>query len=241
MGKIKAINYNLIKGENDNKNLVFIHGSGCNKKFLEPLAKELTEYNCYLIDLPGHGESDDTNCNCVEDYIEAVSEFIKELKNVTIIGHSLGGTICLGVSAKNIPSVVNSIVLNSSAKWDKFNKDFIEKALNGVVDKDYLLTTCGNLDNPLIFEALGTFEKDEILIKDLEICKTLNLENKLIEIKIPTLIITGQDEILGLVEYSEKLHKSISNSKLIIVPETKHMLPIAEKELIAKYIKNFII
>lgn len=64
--------------------MVFIHGSGCNKVFLNALADETKEYNCYLLDLHGHDGSDDTGYN-LENYVESISNFVKDLNNVILI------------------------------------------------------------------------------------------------------------------------------------------------------------
>ena len=113
--------YDFYEGKNATENLVFVHGSGCNRRFLGPLAKRLSDYNCYMIDLPDHGKSDVVGCDSAEQYVDAVAEFVSTLENVTIIGHSLGGTICLGVAAKGIPSVKKCVIISSGAKFDKLD------------------------------------------------------------------------------------------------------------------------
>ncbi|MTI71595.1 MAG: alpha/beta hydrolase [Firmicutes bacterium] len=237
---INGIYYEKYGNSDNEHNLVFIHGAGCNHKFLKPLAKQLKEYNCYLIDLPDHCNSQDRNCNNIEDYIEAVSQFITNLENVTLIGHSLGGAICLGVAARRIHSVKKAVILNSGAKFDKLDKDFMEKVHKNKVDRLFLLKSCGSFFNLSIYKALLTFESKETIIKDLIIGEKANVENGLKNIDIPVLIITGADEILTLVEYSEKLHDKLSSSKLIVVPKTRHMLPIAKSRYVGGLIKEFV-
>jgi len=37
------------------------------------------------------------------------------------------------------------------------------------------------------------------------------------------------------------MHEAIKNSELVVVPNVRHMLPIAEKKYVAQLIKDFII
>ena len=60
------------------------------------------------------------------------------------------------------------------------------------------------------------------------------------DIKVPTTIVTGGDEILTLIEYSELIHSKVENSKLIIIPNTRHMLPVIRRNEVAKLIKELV-
>ena len=113
--KENGIEYEIIKAKKESElNLVFVHGSGCNKNFLKALAEVFKEYNCYLIDLPGHGNSDNTGYN-VESYVKAISYLVNKLSNVVLIGHSLGGTLVAKTASLNLKSVKGAIILNSGA------------------------------------------------------------------------------------------------------------------------------
>lgn len=231
----------FIKGNSENKiNLVFIHGSGCNKDFLHALANQMKEYDCYLLDLPGHGGSDNTGYN-IENYVESISNFVKDLDNVILIGHSLGGTLALSISSKNIPNIEGNVIISSAAKFSKLDKEFMIKIHKGLVDMNYLMQCAGKTSDPLAIEALNSMNSEELIIKDFIIDEMVDFEYCLKNIDIPTLIITGSDEILALVEYSEYLYKNIKNSKITIIPNERHLLPITKKEDISKLIKDLII
>jgi len=238
--KKNGIEYELINGSSEsNINLVFIHGSGCDKGFLHALADQTKEYNSYLLDLPGHGGSNNTGYS-VENYVHAISNFAEDLDNVVLIGHSLGGTLVLAVSAQNISSIHGSVIISSAAKFSKLNKDFMKKIHNGILDMDYLLECCGEITDPLAAEALNHLTSEQI-IEDFIIDEIVNVESCLKDIYVPTTIVTGDDEILALVEYSEYMHRNIKNSKLTIIPNQRHLLPITKKEEVSKLIKDLVI
>lgn len=239
-GNAKGIHYELRENPVSKENLVFVHGSGCNRKFLNALVKKLKQYNCYLIDLPDHGKSEYRDCKSVDDYITAVSEFIAELSNVTLVGHSLGGTICLGVAARNMPNVKRSVIISSGAAFDKLDRRIHDMVRKGRVNWIYLLQCLGSLWHPLVLLDCLTFEKTPVILKDFRIDTELNIEDKIPDIKKPVLLMVGRDDILTLPEYSQKIKKAVHNSELILVPGVRHMLPIVKRKTVSRHITRFI-
>lgn len=90
--------YYEAKGEG--KPLVLIHGWSCSGRFFDWNFDELAK-SCHVIriDLRGHGQSDKPTCGYtilrfakdVYDLIEAL-----QLKDVTLLGWSMGGSVCWG-------------------------------------------------------------------------------------------------------------------------------------------------
>ena len=58
---------------------------------------------------------------------------------------------------------------------------------------------------------------------------------------MPTLIMTGENEVGSTPNMSRKLHQEIKNSKLYIIPKAKHMATYEKAELVNLEISNFII
>lgn len=199
--KKNKVEFEFLNGSSENDlNLVYIHGSGCDKRFLRALANQTQEYNCYLLDLPGHGGSDDTGYN-VENYVNSICNFIKDLSNVILIGHSLGGTLALSILSKNISVIKGGIIISSTANFYKLDKAFMKKIHEGIIDMDYLMECAGNLTDPLAVEAISHIGPEKTIIEDFLIDEIVNVEFCLKDIHVPTTIITGGSEILALVEY----------------------------------------
>ena len=58
---------------------------------------------------------------------------------------------------------------------------------------------------------------------------------------MPTLIMTGENEIGSTPNMSRMLHQKIKNSKLYIIPKAKHMATFEKAELVNVEISKFII
>lgn len=239
--KVDGIFYEFIENSSSKENIVFVHGSGCNHKFLKALAKKFQDFNCYLIDLPDHGKSDNKNCDEVEDYIDAVENFISTIDNVTLIGHSLGGTICLGVAARSVPTLKKIVLISSGAKFYKFDQEVYDMVDNNKVNWFYLLKCLGSYFNLDVLKSFLTFESSKVMLKDFHINVKLDIEDVMENVNIPTLIMVGSDDILTLPEYSYRMKDGIKNSELVIVPKVRHMLPIAKSTYVSQSIMKFML
>ena len=120
--------------------------------------------------------SDNTGYN-TENYINAINNFIPDLDNVILLGHSLGGTLVLGATARNIPCVKGSVIITSAVSFSKFDKEFMKKIHNGIIDMDYLLKYLGHMDDLAVQEAVSKIGPEEVIIKDFLIDEYLNIDN----------------------------------------------------------------
>lgn len=235
-----GISYDFIKGTStSNLNLVFVHGTGCNRNFLRPLADELRQYNRYLIDLPGHGDSDNTDYS-PENYVDAVYDFISDMENVILIGHSLGGTIVIGAGERNIKSIKGLVILNSGASFPKIDSILLEKLQNNILDFDRFGLLLGNIDDPEMQKSISHMENTDTILKDAFISIDINYEEDLNKIKVPVCIIAGGKDKFTFPEFSENLNYKIKNSKLYIISEAMHSMPIIKKKETSKLISDFI-
>ena len=101
--------------------IIALHGWLDNAASFEALASELEfDRPFYALELPGHGHSDhrskDASYHLVENLVD-LSAFIKtvigEHKQVSLIGHSMGGIICCLFAASS-PDLVKDLVLLDS-------------------------------------------------------------------------------------------------------------------------------
>ena len=241
------ITYKRIGNENSSHTLLFIHGAGGISESLLDLALHFKEYNCILVDLPGHGQSTDDIPSSVTGYVDVLEKFITTEKDlfkdhVTCIGHSMGGMITMNLALRKIPVIKQIVILNSSAKFN-LDQKFISKIHKGILDKVYLFKASGSYFHPRTYKFfLSSLKKlsDDVMIKDFRLIEHFSLTDQIKDISMPTLIVTGEKEILATPEDSRFMHSCIKGSELEIMPKLAHLLPIIAHEKLAERIIQFL-
>lgn len=241
MGKVKdGIEYELIKSRKESKiNLVFIHGIGFNKRFFESIAKELGEYNCYLIDLPGHGGSEDSGFT-FENYLNRVSDFLREIDSAVVIGHSLGGTIALAIALRRIHTVKGVMIIAGGAESAEYGEELQENINKCLTNINSFRESLGHVNNDLVSKTLEHIESNRIILEDLKISMSINILNSLGNINIPLTIISGEDDKLYPLNYAEHIHEKVKESRFVTFKDTGNMLPLVKEKEVVEEIKKLI-
>ena len=128
--RIKYIGHYIRYADNGSGDcIVLLHGYLETLDIWQDFANKLTlNYRVILIDLPGHGESDNAGkTNTMELMAETVRFVLKELKisKVHLLGHSMGGYVSLAF-AEMYPDLLNSLIIFHSTG----NSDTSEKIKN---------------------------------------------------------------------------------------------------------------
>lgn len=99
------------------------------------------------------------------------------------------------------------MILNSSDKFDLINKEdvnisFVRKQIDTEFEE--------------VKQVLPN-SRPEVIAKDLDIVMNIDISSRMKYIKCPTILITSDKDLLGRKEYSERLHKTIKNSTMLIL------------------------
>jgi Predicted hydrolases or acyltransferases (alpha/beta hydrolase superfamily) len=243
------ISYELIGNEECGETLLFIHGAGGNMFALRAIATLLPEYKCVLLDLPGHNRSEGEVPETVEKLAEIIENFIISERNIlgdniTCVGHSMGGAISLLLAIRKVSAVKRLVILNSGAAI-AVDKKFMDNVKKGKIDKGYLFRCSGSFLNIRTYQFFITGFKQmitsqKVMIKDFLAVEKYDCKKDVKKITLPTLIMTGEKEILARVEYSKYLHSQIKGSKLFIMKKVAHLMPIIIPEKVTEKMKDFL-
>lgn len=243
------ISYDLVGDEQSSNTLLFIHGAGGNMTALKALASQFPDHKCILVDLPGHNLSGEDVPKSINDYANIMEQFIQSEKNIlgdniTCVGHSMGGFITLELALKKVPEIKRLVILNSGA-YIKVDSKFMEKVKKGKINKLYLFKCSGSFLNLRTYKFFITGFKQmitsqKVMVKDFIVVSKFDRRDAVKNITLPTLIITGEKEILALPEESKYLHSQIKGSHLTIMKRVAHLMPIIIPEKLAVNIKTFL-
>jgi len=234
---IESINKSMGEGEN----VFFLHGLGGNIYNWAYQTKYFSETNNVVsLELPGHGRSAGKGGSTIEYYTELIRQFfdVMELDNLVIVGNSMGGVVSLHFSFK-FPERVKALVLvATSAKFDIPTQKLMEL-------KNDMESIFGSLEKAKekmkdIDERLVTNDM-MVLLGDVMAIKKYNGVSHLSELKMPTLVVAGADDILAPVSYSEQLHANIKNSALRIIENAGHMVMVEAYQEFNAVLEEFLL
>jgi pimeloyl-ACP methyl ester carboxylesterase len=114
--------------------LVLLHTLRTQLDYFEKLVPALkSQYQVYVLDLPGHGQSSILPTEYTEElFRKSVTEFITQLnlRDITLVGESIGGTLALTVAAELPDRVVRAVALNPYDYGEDFGGG-IRRSSNG--------------------------------------------------------------------------------------------------------------
>ena len=249
-----TINYLNISDDKE-ENILFIHGFGGDLNNWMFNQEELSnKYNTYAIDLPGHGKSfkniEYGNLNYLSDIIK---EFCKEknIQNMHIVGHSLGGGIAINLASRN-NDLVKSLILISPIGLGEEIDPYVEKFIKADSRKELkpelekLYNDSNLITRDLINEVLKFKRLDGVSLSLNKIMKDClfennkqksNLRNILESLKNKVSIIWGQQDKIIPYKHIENLSQNINCN---ILDHSGHMSHIEKSKEVNDIIKKTI-
>lgn len=244
---IQVLEQERIGTERD-PSLLFVHGAGGNGEIWERQAEYFKgKHSVFRLDLPGHGGSDPRGEDRISSYARWVrycSEKLFPNRPFVLIGHSMGGAIVLELALRP-PECLKGIVLAGSGA-----KLAVTRAIFQMLSK-----------NPeAFFETIGQFAfsssaptgvrerfvrmtrqcAPSVIFGDFMACDHFDIRSRLREIRLPTLVLCGEEDQLTPVKYSRDLHENISSSRLVLIPLAGHMVMVEQPDMMNTNLEIFL-
>ncbi len=169
----------------------------------------------------------ETSVTAFSDFLEDFVKF-KKLNNPILLGNSLGGHIGLIFSNKN-PNLVKSLVLTGSSGLyensmgesypKRENYDYIKRKTEEVFYNPKVATKV------IVDEVFETVNDRDKLVRTLAIAKSAirhNMSSDLPNIKTPTLLIWGENDLVTPPEVAIEFNSLLPNSELIWMKKCGH-------------------
>lgn len=235
------INYE-IKG-NGEKLVVFLHGWGAGSEMFLPLAKEIyKEGNSFLfIDFPPFGKSEEPKTVwTIQDYKAMALQIIQHIldeqsyTSLDIISHSFGGRIAILLASENELKLNKLILIGAAGIKPKRGLIYKTKVLKYKIMKKFAPQKAANMGSEDYKKLSSTMKQTFKNIVNTDLASLCD------KISCQTLIIYGQKDKETPIYMAKKLHKSIKNSKLIIVNGAHHFVYLEQLNLVSKYVNLFL-
>lgn len=246
--KVSGIQMNYeLSGKKGSPVIVLSHSLASSLVMWNPQMDALNpHFQVLRYDIRGHGKSDVTPGSytlelLAEDVIGLLDAL--DIDRVHFVGLSIGGMIGQSLALNHLHRL-RSLALCDSASvipqeaqpiWQERINKALSKGMEAQVDE-----TMERWFTPSFFKQSSPML--EIIRKQIlttpvlgyigcaEAIRKLNYLDQLSKIKIPTLIMVGEDDPGTPVSASEAMHKRLSNSNLVILPSARHLSNIEQAE-----------
>lgn len=235
--------------EGKGKTVVVLPGWADSSKGWAAFSHSLSEYyDVISIDLPGFGETDTpTQPWGLDDYAAFVSAFLKKLHNIkpyALIAHSNGGAIAIRGLAAGELSAERLVLLDSAGIRSMYKGR--TKVLRLITKTGKLLTMPlpKGIKRSLRRKVYKTVGSDMLVVERLqETFKrvvTDDVQTDATKVRIPTLLLYGEDDLATPVHYGRILHNLIDGSRLEVIPEAGHFAHLDKPEIVEDQIRKFL-
>ena len=263
---LKSKMYMEIHGNKNNETIVFVHGLGDEASTIwkDSVDRLKENYQVIIFDLPGFGKSSKSSAEytpekyaLVLDYI--VSKYVN--KPFYLVGHSMGGAISIKYTTLFQNKVKKLFLIDSAGVLhrDAYGQFLIKMGVDKFVDakeSDFLNTKITNLvskvsnglskmvPNDLHGIVRTEFLRQNIFQENPTPIAAVGLVTEVLfevsKIKVPTLILWGEDDDVAPLRTGYVLNKLIKNSQLEIIKNSGHVPILDSREIYLSYLDKFL-
>ena len=225
--------------------LLFLHGAGGTHRHWGRQIRDLGDVTLVALDLPGHGRSVGEGRQSVEGYADLVAKFMAalDLENPIVVGHSMGGAIALDLVLR-YEECLGGLVLVATGARLRVVPSLLEGMRNEFESTVELL--CGYAYGPSASEEMARLGRGEmlaigpeVLLGDFLACDRFDVMGRLGEVRVPTLVICGEEDQLTPLKYSRFLVDNIQGARLVTIPEAGHMVMLEKPQETTEAIAGF--
>jgi len=214
-------------------------------------------YRAIALDVRGHGESGPPDITySVKQFSEDLYEFCQKLNisRAHFLGLSMGGAIAQQF-ALNHPEKIRSLILVSTFSYidDQANQAFrqlrqrllaggypafFDEVVKLAFTPGYIAANPGPIAE--LKEKRIKINSPVAIGRATDACLAFNLKSEIAKIDLPTLIVSGKEDIFTPIHLAEKIHHSIRGSEWKILEGVGHNLYIEKAPLLAEVVLEFL-
>lgn len=264
--RISGLNYDvLVDGQGDP--VMMLHGfTGSLHTWLRFVTCYKDTYRFIIPSIIGHGKTD-APLDCNQYKIESViANFVKildqlKIEKVHLVGYSMGGRLAIAFALK-YPNRLKSLILESasagiSTKKEKLKRQENDEKLALKIEQEGLEAFIDYWEKTPIFKPLEStlsfpdklrLRTERMSHKSNGLSSSLRMMgtgsqpyymNKLVRIKIPTLILTGEKDD-KFCKIGEEISNHIEKSEHVIVKNSGHVIHLEQPDKFDRIVVDFI-
>lgn len=203
--------------------LVIVHGLAGSGRWWTPNIPELSQhFQLYLIDLPGFGlmrrQRKHFSLPAMGEWLDAWTQTVG-LKAFALLGHSMGGYVCMSLAAR-IPERVTRLILLDSIgiPFERTARQLIPSTLISM-----LHTTPAFW--PILFYDSNIRAGISMVMRAANQIVALDADPVIEAVKTPTLLIWGDNDELVPLDYGYRLREKLASvqARMLVLKKANHI------------------
>ena len=242
----------------DGAPVVLLHPFPANHEFWLPVAESLARYRVILLDLRGHGESDvGEGPGTMEKHAADIVRVMDDagVGRAPLIGVSIGGYVLFEFWRKYRGRVAALGLCNTKATADgaearaarlqaatdvleRGTEPFFETMIPRLLGRTTRETRPDLVDGAL--RMMRKMSPDDVAQVQRGMAARPDSVETLKTINVPTLIMTGDEDILTGVNEAELMRQHLPGSRLHVIPKAGHYAPWEQSQEVARLLRQFL-
>ena len=234
--------------------IVFIHGVGLTHKIWQPQLEYFKDNTTISYDILGHGKTPLNKSNIsFDDFSKQLINLLNQLNfdKIHLIGFSIGSLIARNFASKYNERLKSLTLIGSIFKRSEEQQKIVNDRFN-LAKKNLKLSRQALkrwFSDKYLEKNPGTYKKISSILENNNIKNFLKVYELFVyhkddenfqNIKVNTLIMTGENDMGSTVNMSKRLCEVINNSQLKVIKNGKHLCGIECADDVNMTIKNFI-
>ncbi|HEU4949358.1 MAG TPA: alpha/beta hydrolase [Candidatus Deferrimicrobiaceae bacterium] len=227
--------------------IVFLHGAGgSHHTFRDQWAGLKGGVRMVIPDLPGHGLSGGSPRESVDACAAWLVDFLGEIRldRFILAGHSMGGAIALQAGLGRLKGLEALVLLGTGARlrispviFEGIGERFMEFAPE-LVGWMTSAASSALLRDDITKDVIST--RPAAFLADFHACNGFDVMDRLGEIRVPTLVVNGDDDRLTPLKYGEYLAANIPGAVLKIIRGAGHLVMLEKPNEVNAVITSFV-
>lgn len=219
--------------------MIFVHGAGMNEKIW--LYHKKTFPDAFFLTLQRNLQ----NPPSMQWFTQDLTHFIDAhcLDTAFLVGHSLGAGVALSYALSHSHRVTGLILISASPKFQvperlltMILEDF-DQFVDIIVDMGFYEEAPESVKE--VFRAVMQEMSPEVVHFDYACANTFDIQDKIRNISVPSLVITPENDEMIPLEIAESLAEELRNSQFTLIPKAGHMVILEKPDIITREIKAF--
>jgi pimeloyl-ACP methyl ester carboxylesterase len=229
--------------------LLFLHGAGSNAHTWHRQLEHFQQrHSALAVDLPAHGRSGsieglpdlDAHVRFTAAYADALA-----LRPCVLVGRALGGAVAIAFALAH-PAQVRALVLVATparfvmppASLDTWRAVTMGRATQPFSTALFSPKADMAVMRECFMEQVKTDPR--VRYTDMLACDGVDFSQRLAELSVPTLVITGRDDHFAPPEQAEKVRRGIAGAQLTVVDDAGHMLTSEQPDAFNRAVEAFV-